>query len=202
MPCLPISLPRRKLSRFHFPNHCENSVAVRVQPTPVFTISQITSTCQQSKSTLLLYQYTIALPHTPTPRIPLYPQINVHAKRRTPSEDNPTPSYGPTPTMNQEPSPTDLIFNLTWRYLSHAAVPTMLPATALDTNGSIPRSFCPDVYDGVRKTVGEMREEGQWAVWYWVVGPEDGEDGGRDGDGDRERERVGWHPCFRLPANR
>jgi len=52
--------------------------------------------------------------------------------------------------------------------------------------------------------VGEMREEGQWAVWYWVVGPGDGEDGGRDGgrDGGDGRERVGWHPCFGLPANR
>ena len=109
--------------------------------------------------------------------------------------------------MDPAPSPTELIFNLTWRYLSHAAVPAMLPASALDANGSIPRSFCPDVYDGVRKTVGEMREEGQWAVWYWVVGPEnEGRDGGRDGDGQRDggdgRERVGWHPCFRLPANR
>jgi len=106
--------------------------------------------------------------------------------------------------MDPAPSPTDLIFNLTWRYLSHAAVPAMLPASALNANGSIPRSFCPDVYDGVRKTVGEMREEGQWAVWYWVVGPGDGEDGGRDGgrDGGDGRERVGWHPCFGLPANR
>jgi len=56
--------------------------------------------------------------------------------------------------------------------------------------------------------VGEMREEGQWAVWYWVVGPGDGEDGGREGERDEDgvrddgRERVGWHPCFRLPANR
>ena len=77
----------------------------------------------------------------------------------------------------------------------------MLPSSALDTNGSIPRSFCPEVYDGVRKTVGEMREEGQWAVWYWVVGPGDGEAGDVERDGDDEG-RVGWHPCFRLPANR
>lgn len=72
----------------------------------------------------------------------------------------------------------------------------MLPATFLDANGSIPRSFCPEVYDGVRKTVGDMREEGQWAVWNWIVGPEDGE--GRD----EQMERIGWHPCFRLPTNR
>ena len=110
--------------------------------------------------------------------------------------------------MDPALSTTETIFNTTWRYLSHAAVPAMLPASALDANGSIPRSFCPEVYDGVRKTVGEMREEGQWAVWYWVVGPGDGEDGGREGERDEDgvrddgRERVGWHPCFRLPANR
>ncbi|KAH6866547.1 hypothetical protein BKA58DRAFT_206441 [Alternaria rosae] len=100
--------------------------------------------------------------------------------------------------MQQEPSSTEreIIFNLTWRYLSHAAVPAMLPASALDANASIPRAFCPEVYDGVRKTVRDMREEGQWAVWYWVVGPGDGE--GRD----EQKERVSWHPCFRLPANR
>jgi hypothetical protein len=59
------------------------------------------------------------------------------------------------------------------------------------------------VYDGVRKTVGDMRDEAQYAAWYWVVesGPECTgytESGG----GCEERESIGWHPCFTLPANR
>jgi hypothetical protein len=87
----------------------------------------------------------------------------------------------------------------------------MLPATSLDADGLIPRSFCPQVYNGVRRTVGDMREQGQYAAWYWVVGSgpectEYTESGGgyeervvgREG----ERESIGWHPCFTLPANR
>jgi hypothetical protein len=101
------------------------------------------------------------------------------------------------PTLESEFSPTEIMFNMTWRSLSYAAVPAMLPATSLDANGLIPRSFCPQVYDTVQKHVTEMREEAQFAAWYWVVPPAPSQD-----DDGGERESMGWHPCFTLPANR
>ncbi|CAN9402952.1 unnamed protein product [Alternaria alternata] len=83
---------------------------------------------------------------------------------------------------------------MTWRTLSYAAVPDMLPAASLDANGLIPRSFCPQVYDGVMKHVTDMQEEAQFAAWYWVTDEQSQED--------VERGSIGWHPCFTLPANR
>lgn len=97
--------------------------------------------------------------------------------------------------MESNFSPTEIMFNMAWRTLSHAAVPTMLPATSLETNGLIPLSFCPQVYDRVKKNVTDMQEEAQFAAWCWVVSPSQSQD-------DVERKLVGWHPCFTLPTNR
>jgi hypothetical protein len=47
------------------------------------------------------------------------------------------------------PQATEIMFNMTWRTLSHAAVPKMLPSGGLDENGLIPPAFCAEVYDGV-----------------------------------------------------
>jgi hypothetical protein len=40
--------------------------------------------------------------------------------------------------------------------------------------------------------VADMREEAQYAVWYWIKGPAEAD----------TWEEEGWHPCFDLPASR
>jgi hypothetical protein len=40
--------------------------------------------------------------------------------------------------------------------------------------------------------VADMREEAQYAVWYWTKGPAEA----------NTWEEEGWHPCFDLPASR
>lgn len=47
------------------------------------------------------------------------------------------------------PSRTTALFTLTWRTLSHAAVPAVFAGALLDANGLLPRALCPGVYDEV-----------------------------------------------------